>query len=125
MDLSTEFKPVAARDVFIKHPVTDEPTGLVFMLRPMTDPKVKAAKHRITNSRLQSRKGKITSEQMESQGVELMIAAIEGWRWEGAATWGGKKPEFTEQNLRDVIKNDEIRKQIDAELGDDAAFFKG
>jgi hypothetical protein len=125
MDLSELLKPVATREVAIKHPATDEPTGLVFRVRPVTDPKVKAAKHRITNARLQSRKGKLTSEQIDAQAVEIIVAAVEGWEWKGDAAWkNGKKPEFNDDNLRDVLKNDTIREQLDAELGDIAAFFK-
>lgn len=121
MDLSS-VKPVDRR-VDIKHPVTREDTGLVFVLKPYSDPSVKAVQRRLANTRLRNGR-KITAEQLEDAKLEVLCAAVSGWEWNGEATFGGEKLEFNAANVRKVLKSvDWIREQVDEELGDDAAFF--
>lgn len=121
MDIATVVPQ--AREVPILHPATEAPIGLVIKLLPMSHPKVKAVSQRIRNSRVTARKLKVTAESLEAEGVEVMVSAIEGWEWQGDATFQGSKPDCTEANVRAVLKLEFIRQQIDRELGDDAAFF--
>lgn len=108
----------------IRHPATSEPTGLVVIIKPDSHPDVKAFKRRAYNDNY--RKGKSpTAEKIEANGLDLLAAAIEGWEWNGEATWNGEKPSFTPQVARAVMKEkDWIRKQIDEALGDESAFFE-
>jgi hypothetical protein len=122
MDLSS-IKP-SSRPVPIKHPVTDEPTGLVFRLLPDSDPKVKAVRRKRMDAHL-NRRNKFTAVQLEAFSLDLLVAATEGWEWNGDIDFRGSKPEFNEANVRAVLKELEwARKQLDEELGDDAAFFQ-
>lgn len=112
------------REISILSPADGEPTGLVIRLLPMTDSKVKAAQNRnITEARAR-RSTKISQDVIEENGTRILVAAVEGWEWKGEATFRGSKPEFNEANLRAVLKIEWIRKQIDIELGDEAAFFR-
>ena len=124
MDISAAFTPVSTRPLKILHPGTDEPTGLVLNLRPLTDRKVKKVKHDIQNKRLASRKFKVTSEQLENQTLEIHIACVESWEWNGDSYWGGKKLDFPEENVREVLSNPIVSDQVDADLGDIAGFLE-
>ncbi len=90
----------------------------------MSSPKVKAAQNRMTNERLVKRSHKVTAESIEENGTKLIVSAVDGWEWQDDASFNGAKPEFTEANLRAVLKIDWIRKQLDEELGDEASFFR-
>lgn len=128
MDLS-EVKP-QSRSIQIKHPATQELTGLTITLLPSSDERIKAAKRKHLNARLHSRRQKVTAEQIEQASIDIICVAVDGWVWgkdaggEQAAFEGGQ-PEFSDINLRKVLKKlDWVREQIDEELGDDAAFFQ-
>lgn len=119
----TSIKP-AERTIEIKHPVTDEPIGLTITLRPESDLAVQAAQRRFLNERLQKGK-KVTAEQIEAGTLSKVVAAIAGWEWKNGLTFHGDIPDFSEANVRKVFKElPWVRTQIDAELGDDAAFFQ-
>lgn len=122
MDISSI--TAAERVVDIKHPATAEPIGLKVTLLPDTDPKVKAARRKFLNERLQ-RGMKVTAEKLEAQQLSIIEAAVGGWEWLGDLTFHGEKPDFTEANLRKVLKElSWVKSQLDEELGDDAAFFQ-
>lgn len=115
----------AARTVDIKHPASGEPVGLKVTLQPDSDPKVKAARRRWLNERLQRGNSKVTAEKLEAQALAVIEAAVTAWDWEGDLTFRGEKPEFNAANLRKVLKElPWVQNQIEAEFGDDAAFFQ-
>lgn len=115
----------SSSSVTIRNPGTAEPIGLTITLRPASSPEVKQVKRRITNDALKSR-GKITAEKVESNNFDVLVAATEGWTWEGDTTWNGEKPEATAENVRKVYKQAPwIKEQVDEALSDDAAFFRG
>ena len=112
------------RTIEIKHPATGEPIGLSINLLPASAPPVLAAQRKMINDRLQ-RNSKTTAESMEQNRLALIESAVNGWSWRGDLTFEGKKPEFTPENLRKVLKKlTWLRDQIDQELGNDAAFFE-
>lgn len=113
-----------ARDIDIKHPVTDQPLGLTITLLPDTHPKVRAAARKALNDRM-SGKGKITAEQIEENQLALLCASVFGWDWQGDLSFHGDKPEFTDANLRKVLKElSWVKEQIDAELVNRTEFFR-
>lgn len=113
----------ASRQVKIKHPVSDEEIGLTITLIPESDQKVQAAQRKFLNERIHRGK-KVTAEQIEAGTLSKVVAAISGWEWKGMV-FKGEVPEFTEANVRKVLKElPWVRTQIDTELGDDAAFFQ-
>lgn len=108
----------------IRNPKTDEPIGLIITLIPESDAKVQAVQRKFLNDRIQRRKPP-TAEQIESSQLAKVIAGIEKWEWTGEANFHGEKPEFNEANARKLFKElPWIRKQVDEEIGDDAAFFQ-
>lgn len=114
------------RVIDIVHPATEEPIGLKITLLPSSHENVKKVQRHQQNRRLQSRKFNVTAEQLEAQGLELLVAAISGWEWSGDANFEGEVPEFNAENVRRVLKKaDWIRDQVDKELANDAAFFEG
>lgn len=124
MDISSI--SAASSSVLIRHPSTTEPIGLTITLRPATSPEVKQVQRRITNDALKSR-GKVTAEKVEANRLDVLVAATEGWTWEGSTTWkNGEKPEASAENVRMIYKSAPwIKDQVDEALSDDAAFFRG
>lgn len=113
-----------SRTIDILHPATGAPTGLKITLLPRTDEKVERAQRAILNRRLSSRKANVTAEQVEAEGIELLIAGIEDWEWGGDAKFEGDKPEFTPEIARKVLNTAKwIKAQIDREAGYEEAFF--
>ncbi|MGL0786526.1 hypothetical protein [Xanthomonas translucens] len=120
-DLSTIV--AAERDIDIKHPVTDDVIGLRITLLPNTHPQVKAAARKSLNERLAG-KGKLTAEKIEQNRMDMLVASVSGWDWQGELNFQGEKPAFNEVNLRKVLKLlPWVQDQIDAELGNSADFF--
>lgn len=113
------------REFEVVNPATDEPTGLVFTLRPDSDEAVKKFERNWTNQQLRKRGSqKLTAEGIEYRNKGRIVAAVAGWRWDRDANWHGDKPEFSEEKLREVLKVAWIYKQLDEELANDAAFFQ-
>jgi hypothetical protein len=122
-DLSTIV--AAERAIEIKHPSTDEPVGLALTILPDTHPQVRAASRKLSNERLMG-KGKLTAEKLEAGRIDMLVASVGGWEWRGDLNFEGTKPEFSEANLRKVIKRlPWIGDQIDREVADRAEFFRG
>lgn len=112
------------RHIDIKHPATDEPVGLVITILPDSHPQVRAASRKATNDRMLSR-GKVTAEKLEAGRLDLLVASVGGWEWQGELTFHGEKPEFSEKALRALFKElPWVSDQVDMALGDRAEFFR-
>lgn len=113
------------RTVEINHPGTGEPIGLRVTMRPESAPEVEAVRRKWLNEKLQRRSGRMTAERLEELQIALITAAVTGWEWGGELTFEGEKPEFSDANLRKVLKKlGWVKSQLDEELGDEAAFFQ-
>lgn len=122
-DLSTIV--ATARTIDIKHPATDAPVGLVLTILPDSSPQVRAASRKLTNERMLGR-GKLTAEKMEAGRIDMLVASVGGWEWQGDLTFHGNKPAFEEKALRTLFKDlPWVAEQVDAALGDRAEFFRG
>jgi hypothetical protein len=122
MDISSI--TAAERTVDIKHPATGEPLGLKITVLPESDAKVQTARRKWLDERLQRGK-KVTAAKVEAGQLLLIESAVSGWSWESELTFHGEKPEFTDANLRKVLKElSWVKTQLDEELGDEAAFFQ-
>jgi hypothetical protein len=123
MDISSI--SAASSSVTIRNPSTSEPIGLTITLRHSSSAEVKQVQRRITNDILKIR-GKLTAEKVEANRLDVLVAATEGWTWEGETTWHGEKPDATADNIRKIYKQAPwIKEQVDEALSDDAAFFRG
>lgn len=115
----------AERAIDILHPATGEPIGLRITIRPESHPSVREAVRKTLNDRLSGR-GKVTAERLESNRLELVIASVGGWEWQGDTNFEGGKPEFAEPNVRKVLKKlTWIKDQIDKAIGETEEFFRG
>lgn len=121
MDLSAI--KAAAKTIDILHPATEQPTGLRVTLVPLSDPKVQAVQRSITNARLAKRNTKLTSEQIDADAMQLMTAAVTGLEWTGDSSFNGDKLKCTPDNVRLLLEQDWIKKQIDDDLGRAEGFF--
>lgn len=121
-DLSTIV--AAERTINIKHPATNKQLGLSITLLPDSHPKVREVSRSKLNERLQSRE-KPTAERMEADALDQIVAHVSGWEWLGDLNFHGEKPEFSDQSLRNVLRElPWVRTQIDEELANDAEFFR-
>lgn len=80
--------------------------------------------HKLSNDRLKqmSKRGSITSEQVEQENIELL--ASNTLEWEGL-TSGGQAIPFSHQAAVDLYTRFKwLREQVDAFLGDRKNFFK-
>ncbi|KQZ50725.1 hypothetical protein ASD54_10980 [Rhizobium sp. Root149] len=123
MDLLT-IKPSTV-DVHIKHPGTGANTGLVLEIASRDSDVVKAEFRRQLDKGLQRRSNKkMTADEIESRNLAILAASVTGWRWEGDASWGGKKLDYTKQNVLTVLSTSWVRKQVEEEADSEADFFQ-
>lgn len=116
-----------SRAVEITHPATGEKLGIRITLLPDTDPKVKKVQREFQNRQFANRKMKLTAEQLESNTFESLVAAVSGWEWYGEdAVFEGEKPEFSDENVRRVLKKAVfIKEQLLDEFNNREAFYEG
>lgn len=125
MELDT-LKP-AERIVEILHPGTGEEIGVKVTVISISDEKMTAIKRKIQNKRIElDRRGKaFRADDLEENELELLLAGVIGWCWEGEATFKGEKPEFNERNLKLVLKElPWFKQQLQEAIGDEKAFFQ-
>lgn len=126
--------------VDIKHPATGAPIGLTIECVSLEDDRVKQVERAIKNRALRGGRNTVTAEKIEDNTVEILSAAVVGWKWEKpvlspakgkkAAVYGEQpdlegdpNPGFNKINVGKVLAASWIAKQIDQALGDEAAFF--
>lgn len=115
--------------VEIKHPYTGKATGLSVECVSLESDEVKAVERQIKNAAIRSGRNTMTAEKLEQNTVALLSAAIVGWTWgvdaDGVQSHlgGDEAPRLSAENKGKLLSVPWIAKQIDAALGDDAAFF--
>lgn len=110
--------------VDITHPATGAPIGLQVECVSLEADQVKAVERAIKNRALRGGRNTVTAEKIEDNTVELLSAAIVGWKWTDGLTLGDlKNPPLNKANVAKLLAVGWIAKQIDTALGDEAAFF--
>lgn len=110
--------------VDLKHPATGAPLGVSVELQSLESDAVKAVERQIKNKALKGGRNSVTAEKIDDNTVALLSAAIVGWTFSGDAKLGDdKKPACNTENKAKLLKVAAIAKQLDAALGDEAAFF--
>lgn len=122
------------RTIEITHPVTGDDIGLSVTLRPQSSPEVKEVLRQHGDEdlefaqRTRGRAGKkANAATVERRAVEHLAATISGWKWAEGVTFKGEAPAYSTEAVKKLLSDPEahwIRKQIDIEAGDEAAFFK-
>jgi hypothetical protein len=108
----------------LRHPATGEQLGLNIMIRPNDSDEVEKVKRRNLNRRLSGRKQRVTADQLESDAIDILVAAVASWEWAEGAEFDGEQMECTGDNIRRLLKINAFYKQIDSEFNDEAAFFQ-
>lgn len=126
MDIA-KIKPVN-RKIEILHPGDESEIGLSVTLLSMSDPKLAKLKRNIQDERFAlERKGKsFKSDDVETNMNRLAFASIVDWKWsKNAQLHDDKSPELNQKNAYELFRVAPwARDQINAEVGDDAAFFQ-
>ncbi|MCX5569599.1 hypothetical protein [Kaistia nematophila] len=108
----------------IKHPASGEPIGLQVECTSLEADAVKAVERAIKNKALRGGRNSMTAEKIEDNTVDLLAAAIVGWKWDDGLSLGDlKNPPLTKVNVVRLLQVGWVAKQIDTALGDEAAFF--
>jgi len=115
------------RDVNLEHPKTGEELGLIFHMRAPDSDEVQNVDRDWQNKRLQPkfRKKAITSEELEAVADKRIMASVTGWTWEDPDLMlDGEQPEYSPQNLRNMLKKyGWIRDFLASEVEDINSFF--
>lgn len=121
------------RIIEIKHPKTENKIGVRISLVSMNDPKVKGIKRRIENEKIKlDQRGKsFTAEKIEENKNLLIFESMTGWEWyspsgkkEDEATFKGRKPEFTKNDVFEVLNTlSWFGDQIVSALNEETDFF--
>lgn len=110
--------------VDLKHPGTGAPLGIKLELRSMDSDEVKAVERGLRNKAMKSGRNGISAEKVDDNTAAILAATIVSWTFCGDAELGGdKKPACNEANKKKLVSVPPIAKQIDAAIGDEAAFF--
>lgn len=110
--------------VDIKHPATGSPIGLSVECVSLESDQVKAVERAIKNRALRGGRNTVTAEKIDDNTIELLTAAVVGWKWADGLTLGDlKNPPLNKANVAKLMQVGWIAKQVDQALGDEAAFF--
>lgn len=125
MDLAN-IKPASEMIHEMLHPGTDEPLGIKVSLCSLDDEKMKRIKRKITDDQqILKRRGKdFTAAQIEENTNLICFTAMNGWVWEGEASFHGEKPVFNQANVYRVFNElSWFREQISEAIGETKSFF--
>lgn len=121
MDLN-DIKAVE-QEVEILSPRTKKPTGLVFIVNSVQSDEVQ----KVVRERNDAIIARRDVPDASTHGMNILRAAIVGWRWDGDATFEGEKLEFTPENVKRVLNSDAGKKfiapQLTAVVSDVDRFF--
>lgn len=120
MDIS-EIKEVE-QEVHILAPRTRVKTGLVIIVNSVQCDAVQEIVRK-RNDALLNRQ----TVDAEEHSLNILVAAVVGWRWDGDATFEGAKLEFNSDNVRRVLNSKAgktfIRSQLSSVIADTDRFF--
>lgn len=110
----------------LKHPITGEDTGAVWMIRSYESAAYKAVERRLRTAGMKSlRKGTVSAGELDKNTIELVAALVAGW---SGMKDGDKDLPFSKEAVTSLlsipIAGSAIIKQVDEFADDGAAFFK-
>lgn len=72
-------------------------TGLVFVVNALRSESTRKAIREMNDEKLA--KGEVD----DDRGLNVIMACVTGWRWDGEVTFKGEKPDFNAKNLKTVL----------------------
>lgn len=121
MDLAN-IKPVE-KEYEVRHPATDEPTGLILTLACLHDERVKAGV-REANDWLLAKGKEATKADEDEHDNRIAAAHIVDVRFERDAVWNGKKPKYSKALAIEIASNPAIKQQMIRETSNIRDFYK-
>lgn len=106
MDISSVVNYEKLFPLTVKHPITDEPTGLTMQIRSSGSEACKTIYRKHADEMLQMRyKGKRPNgKQAEREELERTAACIDSWVWGGEANYRGEKPALTMSKAIELLE---------------------
>lgn len=113
------------RTLVVKHPATGEPVGLEIDIRSMDSPEVQAVERQLKTKALRSGRNTPSVDRLEEGEYMILHAVTAAWRWSKGMTLGEESdPPLTYENTTTLYKKAPwIKKQLNAEIGDESGFF--
>ena len=110
----------------LKHPITGDHTGAVWMIRSYESEAYKAVERRLRTAGMKAlRKGTVSAGDLDKNTIELVAALVAGW---SGMTNGSENLPFSKDAALSIlatpIAGTAIIKQIDEFADDGSAFFK-
>lgn len=104
MDIGSLFNHEILFPLHLKHPVTDQPLGIVFNIRSSTSDEVKRVGRKHLDERTErSQRGKLVKgDTLVRYEVEKAAAAIASWDW-GENQYKGEIPELSLKKAADIL----------------------
>ena len=115
------------RIVDMKHPSGSGLLGVRVKIMSVDDERMKRARRKIEDRRLQlAKKAKtFTADEIDENKNFIYFTAMTGWEWDDGVTFHDEVPEFTLANVHAVFNElPWFRDQIENELGETEAFFQ-
>jgi hypothetical protein len=113
------------REIEVTNPENGEVMLYVTIMSP-DDKRMTFAKRRIQDRQLTlHRRGKtFKPEEIEENEINLLSAAITGWRWGDGYGFEGGQPDYSPAVAQRLLKKSFIRNQIDEQVADTESFFQ-
>lgn len=120
IDLSV-FKPKDTYTFNLRHPSTDERLDIAITVFSSDSKKYRAVVHKLRNDRMGKRSSKVSSEQIEKNAMDILVACTESWR---NMMFDGKDLECTPENVRMIYTElPWVYDQVDTHIGDRTNFL--
>ena len=105
MDISKLFERERLFPLDLRHPVSDEPLGIVFQIRSASSPEARAVERKHVDEIIErQQRGKlIKGDAAIKRELERVASFIAGWDW-GPHEYKGEKPEFSFKRAAEIIE---------------------
>lgn len=103
MDLGSIVKTDELFELELLHPATDEPLGVVFMIRSHESAEVQRVQRTHADKMLASGGKKLTTGKMKAQYLDQAAASIASWDW-GDHEIDGEQPEYSQKKAVEILE---------------------
>lgn len=113
------------RTLVVKHPADGMPVGLEIDYRSLDSEEVQAVERVLKTKSLRNGRNTPSLERLEDAEYAILHAVVADWRWSNGMTLGDDpSPKVTRENTEKLFRSAPwIKKQLNAEIGDETGFF--